>query len=352
MNKVKNWLLDKVQNEQNDWLGKLVLIILYVLSLVYRSVVRCRNWAYDRKLLSVKFVDANVISVGNLTTGGTGKTPFVIWFANQLSRKYPTAVVSGGYQSRGSQLNDEGLEISLRTQQVVQVQESNRVAAAEKAIQELGSSSHQHQIILDDGFQHRRLHRDIDIILIDATNPFGGQHLIPRGLLREEISSLKRAHFAVLTRANLVSVEKREEIQRIAQSYHPSIGWAESFLRPTGWMSIDKRQLDLNHLKSKSLLAFSGIGNPAAFYETVQSSGFSVTETKSFGDHFHFTKDNLLDLNDIRMRCGCEAMVCTVKDLVKINQFDIDDIPVFAFLTDLEFHSGQHELNRMLGSVP
>lgn len=345
MSKIKSWLLDAIASESPKPGVLVVLKILLGLSLVYRCVIRCRNWAYDRKWLSQLFVDANVVSVGNLTTGGTGKTPFVIWLAKRINKFQKVAIVSRGYGKRPSaSLNDEGLEIELSVKNIVQVQDKDRFEASRQAMKQLGDAPGSKVVILDDGFQHRRLGRDIDIVLVDSTNPFGYGHLLPRGMLREEISAISRAHAVILTRSNLVPDSVRSKIKSRLRKFNHDLLFAETQLHAEHWLSSDGREVSLKSLDGKKLLAFCGVGNPSAFKRTVVELGFAIEHFVEFNDHYQFQQDDIRDLTATAKHRDCDALVCTMKDLVKISPDQIGDAQLFALKTTIQFLSGEQQV--------
>src|SRR5436190_16306424 len=191
------------------WKGPLAIVLrgaLWMLAHPYGWIVRRRNARFDRGLVQPTKVAAPVISVGNLTVGGTGKSPFVAWLARWfLDRGTSVTIISRGYGSRGGKPNDEALELAARLPGVPHLQNPDRIAAANQAL----ATNPAQVLILDDGFQHRRLARDLDIVLLDALAPFGYGHLLPRGLLREPIESLARAQVVALSRSDAVDAERR-----------------------------------------------------------------------------------------------------------------------------------------------
>ena len=172
----------------------------------YTLAVRWRNRQYDRGRKPVERVDVPVISVGNLTLGGTGKTPLVEWLARWFrQRGVRVTIISRGYGAEAGARNDEALELEQKLPDVPHVQNADRVAAAKMAIEEFDCQL----ILLDDAFQHRRIHRDLNIVVVDALEPFGFGHVFPRGALREPLSGLRRADMVVLSRADLVQPAER-----------------------------------------------------------------------------------------------------------------------------------------------
>ncbi len=178
-------------------------------AVAYGAAVSARNFGFDRGWLRSHRALVPVVSVGNLTLGGTGKTPMVEWLARWFrSREVRVAILSRGYGHTGG-INDEGLVLEENLPDVPHLQNPDRVALAQTAVRELESEL----IVLDDGFQHRRLARDLDVVLLDALDPFGLSQLCPRGLLREPVRSLRRAAVVVLSRADLVADAQRAAIR-------------------------------------------------------------------------------------------------------------------------------------------
>ncbi len=275
----------------------------------------------------------------------------VIWLANQLANKYPTAIVSRGYGAQASgQLNDEGMEIAWRTDNIVQVQNPDRVTAASVAIQQLGKRSGLPTVILDDAFQHRRLNRDLNIVLVDATNPFGFDYLLPRGLLREDVTEIKRADVVVLSRADQIAPHVRQAIRSEVLAIHPNVDWAETTLIPKGWCTIDREPIAFGAMLTTPVFMFSGIGNPSAYQHTLDSIGIQIKGVKTFEDHYDFKEKDIQELVNEAKRLGCDALVCTVKDLVKIQKSSRPELPIYALQTEIEFLSGEERLMRRIGT--
>src|SRR3954454_23223623 len=190
----------------------------------YTLAVGRRNRRYDCGHSQVHRVDVPIISVGNLTLGGTGKTPMVKWLAQRLQNAgVRVAIVSRGYGAAEGKHNDEALELAQSLPHVPHIQNRDRVAAARLAVQNFKSQL----ILLDDGYQHRRLGRDLDIVLLDALEPFGFEHVFPRGTLREPLAGLNRAQVVCLSRADAVSATHREAIQKRVAEIAPQAAWCE-----------------------------------------------------------------------------------------------------------------------------
>lgn len=314
----------------------------------YALAVAWRNRRFDRGGREIVRVDVPVISVGNLTLGGTGKTPFVAWLARRLrTEDVRVAIVSRGYGATEGSYNDEALELEQRLPDVPHVQNRDRVAAARVAIDELDCQA----IVLDDGFQHRRLARDLDIVLLDACEPFGWGHLAPRGFLREPPSSLARAHVVALSRADMVDAARRREIRDEVARHAPDASWMEVRHAPQGWLSASGRELALNELAGKRVAALAGIGNPLGFRHSLTSCGLEVVAFREFPDHHAYQRDDVAQLAAWADRLDIEALVCTHKDLVKLGVDRIGSRPLWALLVGLEVLDGLPALEARLEQV-
>ncbi len=352
MKQHENWLLEIIADPSNDPLRQFLRLMLFLLSLVYRVAVGIRNWAYDHRLLPVNQVDAPVIAVGNLTVGGTGKTPIVKWLIEQLSENHNVAVVSRGYRKLPGELNDEGLEIARQFPNVLQIQDKDRVVAANQAIQSFRNHAQQQlAILVDDGFQHRRLHRDLNILIVDATAPFGHGYLLPRGLLREPTTSAKRADAVILTRANLISSEQKDSIESQLRQATPAVLWAESHLVCQGWISNTRSTLPLDALRSSKLFSFCGIGNPKGFRLTLENANLNIEHMLPFPDHHHYSHQDIDDIVSAAKLNHCEAIVCTVKDLVKLPKDRDFDVPIYALETKTQMVGGSEGLIKMIAET-
>lgn len=315
----------------------------------YGVVVRGRNTAFDLGLLPVHSCPAPVICIGNLSLGGTGKTPLVAWAARHLATLgMRPAIVSRGYGARRGQTSDEAAELSLLMPGVPHVADADRVAAARRAVA-AGADA----IVLDDGFQHRRLARDLDIVAVDATDPFGCGFLFPRGLLREPLSGLARADAVVLTRCTLITATQRAEIRQILARRSGSLPpvWAEATHRPVALRQAGGGLLPLESLRGRRIVACAGIGNPAAFRRSLGELGADVAAFRTFADHHAYRAEDLDALGVWAQRERATLMVTTLKDLVKIRRDDLAGIPVAAVEIAIEFTAGGNDMAALLASL-
>jgi tetraacyldisaccharide 4'-kinase len=322
--------------------------LLRVAETPYSLAVRYRNRRYDRGRAEIHDVGVPVISVGNLTLGGTGKTPVVKWIARHLQHLEASVVLlSRGYGASTGEQNDEARELAQALPNVPHLQNRDRVSAARQAI----SQYHPDVFILDDGFQHRRLARDLDIVLLDALEPFGFEHVFPRGTLREPLAGLKRADVVCLSRADAVSVDEREAIRRRAAQLAPAAAWCEIAHVPSGVLNSEGDSKPLEHLRGKRVAAFCAIGNPAGFRHTLASVGCEVVAWREFVDHHIFSDAELAELETAARDCGADCLVCTQKDLVKIPNKPLGDVPLWAVTIEIDFLSGKEKLEAMLERI-
>jgi tetraacyldisaccharide 4'-kinase len=336
---------DLVSGRERGLGASLLRGFLRLVECPYTWAVNMRNRQFDSGRRPAVKVGVPVVSVGNLTLGGTGKTPAVEWIAQWFSRRGPrVGLVSRGYKSAAGNKNDEAMELEQRLPDVPHLQNPDRVAAAQAAI----SDAKCQLLVLDDAFQHRRIARDLDIVLIDASEPFGFEHLFPRGTLREPLAGLARAQYALLTRADLVDIAERSRIRSIAKSYAPNVAWGECRHAPMHLLSADGKVQPLDSLRSQPIAAFCGIGNPAAFRETLKQCGYNVAAFREFPDHHRYSESDIAELSRWAEAQDAAAVVCTHKDLVKINAATLSGKPLFAVVIGLEFLAGEQELEQLL----
>ena len=341
--------LDVVSGRKTSLSAKMMRAVLWLVAPAYRGVMAARNLLFDVGLKRAHRSDVPVISVGNITTGGTGKTPVVAWMANWLqSRGMKVCLVSRGYRELQAGGNDELRVLEQLCPGVPHVQNRDRVAAAKEAVER----HHADVIVLDDGFQHRRLHRDVDIVLLDATNPWGYGHLLPRGLMREPRSSLRRASIVVLTRVDQVDEQALQKLRNeVRQATNAPV--AEVAFRPTQLRSITGATADVKSFANEKLLAFCGIGNPEGFRRTLRDSGIHVSDDAfvTFADHHHYTQSELMSLVDRARAEGVSAMVTTQKDLVKLDPAWTCTLPIWAVIIGAEVVTGLEALESVLQEI-
>jgi tetraacyldisaccharide 4'-kinase len=315
------------------------------LSWLYRFGIELRNRKYDRGR-GVQTVDRPVISVGNLTTGGTGKTPMVAWMARQLieARAEPLIAMRGYKAVNG--VSDEEAEYREILPDPHVIANPKRARAIQAYL-----SSHPDvcAIILDDGFQHRQIKRDLDLVLIDATANTFRDRLLPAGNLREPIASLRRADAVIVTHADSEISDLKSQIER----HHGKLPIASCRHVWTHLTFFDHEsrpdRLDINWLKGKRVGAMLGVGNPAAILKQLQAAGATIEVNIPAADHQRYDA-NRLATADQRFK-GCDALVTTGKDWVKLSKV-IDwkqfSLPIVVPRLELKFVEGESDLVGLL----
>ena len=313
----------------------------------YRVGVASKNLAFDFGLREPFEVGVPVISVGNLTTGGTGKTPVVAFLANWFrDAGAKVGLLSRGYKSLDASANDEKLVLDQLCPGVPHWLNADRIDSAKRAVID-GCTL----LILDDAFQHRRIHRDLDIVLIDATNPWGYGHCLPRGMLREPIGNIERAHLVIVTRTDQVSAEELTAIRTVLVRHDQIGNTVEISFRPTQLLNSAGESKPLDDLAGQRVFGFCGIGNPASFQQTLRQLGAEIVGFESFPDHHHFTSDDLARLGGQTTAANASTLLTTHKDLVKIQDTELQGRPLWAVQIGTEIVRGAPMLEARLWSI-
>ncbi len=336
-----------VRGETRGVLASLARLGLSLISFPYGVIIRLRNLAFDRGWKASHRVGVPVIAVGNLTLGGTGKTPMVEWIGRWFRRHdLRVAILSRGYGDTAG-MNDKGRVLEENLPEVPHLQGADRVALARTAVEELASEI----LILDDGFQHRRLARDLDIVLLDALDPFGLGSIFPRGLLREPVRSLKRAGVVVLSRADLVDEATRLSIRRRAEKSAGPLRWIEARHAPLDLIDAELGSFSLESLTGQKVAAFCGIGNPEGFRRTLAGLGVDLVDFRAFPDHHAYTGPDVADLSRWVRDLGAELALTTQKDLVKLRTSSLGPVPLRALRIGLEIMEGAEVLEQALSEL-
>ncbi len=352
----------KLISSQSGSLGAIILrYLLAIAAIGYSLAVRLRNFLYSKGLLKVHHVDSAVLCVGNITVGGTGKTPLVVWLCNLITQspKLKTqnckcAILTRGYKARSKENADFKDEIAILAENCPDVEvivNPDRVAGAAEAIDKYAAKI----LIMDDGFQHRRLARDLDIAAIDATQPFGYGKLLPAGLLREPVSSLKRAGALVITRCDQIADAELDELERKLRTTRSDMIIARSIHAPVYAKSMDNKEISIEQLKGKKVFAFCGIGNPDAFLNTIKDIGAELAGSKVYDDHYHYTNACLADISERAGELGVDLILTTQKDWTKVisnfkSQISDFKSPLpFAYLAiEIKFLTGEDKLTALI----
>jgi len=339
---------DLVSGRRRGPLASLTRAGLWWARLPYAVGVGVRNRLFDSGRKHAARVPVPVVCVGNLTLGGTGKTPMVEYVARfYRERDKAVAILSRGYGSTGG-ANDEALVLEENLPDVPHLQGADRVALANTAVEELESEI----LVLDDGYQHRKLYRDLDIVLLDATRPVHREYLFPRGLLRESVTGLKRAGVAVFTRCDQVPPESLAEQRAWLTERFPALPQATCVHQPMEVVGIDGATAGVELLKGKPVAGFCGVGNPDSFRRTLTDLGATVLDFRAFPDHHPYTREDVDSLRAWAAKLPADTiLVTTQKDSVKLRVGELGGRPLWAVRVGVRFTSGEVELRTMLREV-
>lgn len=338
----KNYFYELIMSEPQGLKEKIVKSVLWILSVPYRGIIWVRRFLYDRGILKSIKVNAPVISVGNITWGGSGKTPFVDFLVQELkSMKSNPVVLTRGYMAdKGAQESDEAkfLEETTRVPVVVG---KNRLELAQNYLLKNHNVS---CFVMDDGFQHWRLYRDLDIVLIDSTDPLNSASLIPAGHLREPVSALKRAHVIVFTKTNLERSHMRALKSQI-KSINPQSVLVESIHEPVSLIDLRSgEKKDLNILIGQEIVSCCGIAMPYAFAETLKLLEAKIIHQFSFLDHHVYRAEEIKFLSNYLQEKNIKVLVTTEKDAGKLKIYlDIfgPQIKIYALKMRLTITDGK-----------
>jgi len=328
-------------------------LCLRFISLFYGAVIRLRNLLYDNEWLKVQRVNAVVISIGNITTGGTGKTPLVIRLCKQITQnlKLKTqncglAILTRGYKTTQNYVDEpELLKKSCPDAKVIV--NPDRVVAAREAINKFAAKV----LIMDDGFQHRRLHKDLDIVTIDAACPFGFNRILPAGLLREPLNALKRADAVVITRCDQVPQNELANLKEKLRQINPNMVIAEAIHAPVGVRTADGKKISIAELTAKNIFAFCGIGNPDAFFNTIRKIPANLIGSKIYDDHHHYCDDDITDIQKQAQLSKADLILTTEKDATKIISASNLSIPLGCLEIELKFIDAEQKISGLIDSV-
>jgi tetraacyldisaccharide 4'-kinase len=346
-----------VSGDKGGFTAALLRLLAGIAACIYSVIIHVRNLLFVKGLYKSYGVTAAglvtsdrtqatvpVISVGNITVGGTGKTPFVMWLCNLLrEQNINCAILTRGYKAATGQSDEPGM-LAKNCPGTAVVVNPDRLAGAIEAVKKYRAQV----LVMDDGFQHRRLHRDIDIVTIDAMLPFGYGRLLPAGLLREPVSALKRAQATIITRCDLVSRNNLAELAATISRINPGRIVAKTIHGPVCATS-GKRQIPL---------VFCGIANPDAFLATVGLAGANITGSKVYDDHHNYTAGDVEGIYRDAAQSEAEMILTTEKDYNKIGLPDSFPALELAYLAvRLQFVDGADRIRELIerslsGKIP
>ena len=368
---LETFFLEVVFEERHDFKAKLTRGTLFGGSKVFTVIVKLRRWLYNVRILRDKTLGVQVIAIGNLTVGGTGKTPVVEKFARELrDAGRNVAILSRGYRSKPAPLHvkflnkillredqtpprivsdgksllldsetagDEPYMLASNLKDVVVLVDKDRVKSGRYAIEKYGCDT----LLLDDGFQYWHLRgRRHDVVLIDRQQPFGNEHLLPRGTLREPPSHLARAHTIFITKSDGNTAGLRERIHKL----NPTAPVIECVHQPLYFEDVftgERKGLDL--LAGKKVASLSGIAQPESFEQSLVKLGGDVVYTKRFADHHRFTQQEILNTINRAKKRQAEIIVTTQKDAVRFPKIDRRDLPIYFMRVEIQIISGAND---------
>lgn len=368
-------ILDRREGNRADALK----ILLGGFSVAYRKAVQSRLALYRRRILRPQELGCMVVSIGNLTVGGTGKTPVAEMLARELQgRGRRVAILSRGYKSvprpfvqrlrqrlfknrelfpprvvsdgkrvllDSRRAGDEPHMLAKNLPGVCVLVDKDRVKSGIHAMRHFSSDV----LLLDDGLQYQRLRHSMDVVLVDSQAPFGNEHLLPRGTLREPPANLRRASFIIVTKCG---PERDEALIARLRKLNPSAPIIECRHAPRHWTDIiTGEQFPLDHLSGRHVGAMSGIARPESFEEGVRRLGLKVEIAKGFADHHRYTKKEILRFLEWCDRRSLDALVTTEKDAVRFPDIDNPAVRMFFLRVEIEILRGQENWQELLDRI-
>lgn len=369
------YLYKLVHGEKHGFLAALLLVVLRAMSFVYGLGVTIKLGMYRLGILECHKLPCKVISLGNITVGGTGKTPTAQRLAAIIrDMGYRVVILNRGYRAEWqgevglvsdgrkiymtvNEAGDEAYLLAKSLPGVPVIIGRNRYRTGSYAVNKLQAEV----IILDDAFQHWQLQRDLDIVLIDALNVFGNNFLLPRGTLREPLNNLSRANAFLLTKVDQATGNARETIRETLTKYNSQALVVESTHTPRCFIEIEEwykgvrpETVPLDAIYGRSVLPFSAIGNPSSFEKTITDLGGLITQSVQYPDHHDYTMAEMQAIMQKAVDNSVCALITTDKDAVKIPSEFIHSerpLPVYVLSIEVRFHDGYAELMDMIKEV-
>jgi len=369
---LETFFLEVVFEERQDFKARFMRTVLLVSSKVFLVVgVKIRRWLYNVRILRDKTLGVQVIAIGNLTLGGTGKTPVVEKFARELRDAGRTvAILTRGYRSKPAPLHiqllnkillrqdqtpprvvsdgksllldsemagDEPYMLASNLKDVVVLVDKDRVKSGRYAIEKFGCDT----LLLDDGFQYWHLRgRRHDVVLIDRQQPFGNEHIFPRGTLREPPSHLARAHTIFITKSDGNTAALRERITKL----NPTAAIIECVHHPLYFEDVfSGERKGLDFLTGKKVASLSGIAQPESFEQSLVKLGSELVYTKRFADHHRFTQQEILNAINRSKKRQADLIITTQKDAVRFPKIDRRDLPFYFMRVEIKIVSGAND---------
>jgi len=377
-NALELYTIDVILGRRADTGAAIYGAFLQLWSYLFSGVAQLRFWLYRHRILHDRPLGCLVVVVGNLTVGGTGKTPVVEKFARALhDRGRKVAILSRGYKSKAppmwkkwwewltqaeeapprivsdgkrvlldsEQAGDEPFMLARNLPGVIVLVDKNRVKSGAYAIKKFGCDT----LVLDDGFQYLPLKGQLNLLLVDKTNPFGNGHLLPRGILREPIKHLKRASYVFLTKSN---GERDLELEALIQKHNPGVDAIECAHRPKYLQRFgSSEQEPLAFLKGRRVLAFCGIATPESFEKFLRDLGAKIVARERYLDHYRYGEDDFEELSQLAEREGADCLITTEKDAVRIPEDRRWAKPLYYLRLEIEILRGAADFDEAVGRI-
>ena len=374
INRGIQFVVDVVYDRINNNVADIIGFILNLFSILFAQIIKIRYILYDKRLLKNNPLGCLVIVVGNITVGGTGKTPVVEKLAKTLQQNgRKVGIISRGYKSKkeslikkmlrfitngevappkvvsdgknvllGSKLaGDEPYMLAKNLPGVVVVCDKNRVKAGYFAIKDFGCDT----LVLDDGFQYLKLKGSLNICLVDSTNPFGNEHLLPRGILREPLHRLSKADYILITKTK--NIQQCEELHRTIRKHNSLAKMIYCTHTPRFLVDIkSQEEKNLDFIKGKKVAIFSGIAYPESFEGTIKEQGADIIYTKRFLDHHRFSKGEIKTVFMESLASGAEMILTTEKDAVRLPKI-FPKIPLYYLRLEIDLLSNEEDFNSL-----
>ena len=318
INKMKEYLYHLATDKYRGFPASLLKFLLFLASLIYGAIIRSLILLYKLKPAALP---CKVISVGNITLGGTGKTSLVELISRYLrGNGHKVAVLSRGYKQLSHEMGDEPLMLSKSLEDIPVIVDHDRIRGAKRAVEEYGVDT----VVLDDGLQQWRIKKDLEVVTISATQGFGNRHMLPRGILRQPLASLKHAHIFVLTKTNLSGASN--DLKSSLAKINPGAPVIESVHEALGFYDINTpdASLKLSYLKGKSVALLSGIGDPDSFAQLIADLGINIGLDLRFDDHHHYSEEDLAEITAKCARRDLGVIVTTEKDAARLSDAELN----------------------------
>lgn len=340
LEQTKNYFRLVAEGRENRKLSKIFFPVLILASWIYGGINRTVRFCYEKNILKRRRFPFPVISVGNLTWGGTGKTPLVEYLAHYVSRQRRTPLVlTRGYS------HDEASQFKRHLPRALVGVGRNRVAVAEEMMQK----HHIDVAILDDGLQHWPIVRDLEIVTVSALNPFGNEKLIPHGILREPLNILTKVQIVVITHVNLVTADRLQELRERISQLAPQACLVESYLEPLFfYRPSKKKRVPLNRLQQTCVTTFSGVGAPRSFQLLLMRLQIKPMRNFEYPDHHVFRAEELREIKAVSEAAGFKQIITTEKDFYRTPDLIANILDPLILAVRLRILRGEEYLTEYL----